>query len=891
MSVVGIDLGTTNTVVACMRDGRVHVLADEHGNRLLPSVVSFHPNGDVLVGYTAKARRLVDAANTIASIKRLIGRPWDSEEIRLARSRFAFELREGPGQGALVVARGEAYTLPEISAFVLKRVRQIAEAALGEVVDKAVITVPAHFNELQRASTKVAGRVAGLEILRILNEPTAAALAYGFGSGQSERVAVYDFGGGTFDCSLLDLTGTLFEVLATAGDTFLGGDDIDTAIAETMCNAFLAQHRYDPRVDAQAFEKLRAAAEQIKKDLSVNMQAQVDLPDIAYGVGGKKLGMSFGMTQADLDALAAPYVDRTLQVTQDALNVARLSPSSFDQIVLVGGSTRMPLVKRRVEAYFGIPVMDRVNPDEVVAIGAAVQAAALVDASRKRSIPAPPKPGVIGPPIDPRASMSDDVPTEILANPERKLKSLPPPPPVARVSPTRPSAQAPPVGPTKQTLRPAVTPPLPPAAPVTIPTPFGAFFPGRDGVEADEHDRSLTQMTALVPDAAHADDHSFASSNTMPAQGQGKPRSDGRHGPDASLTRGGTLSATLSAPDTGEASLIEPPSITSPPQTQPLPTLPRGANFPDPSRQVPSPRIVSPPTPWPGWNAVGPLQTEDISRIVPDAMNRSLSVKSPVGPGPLPTEDISRIVPDAMNRSLSVKSPVGPGPLPTDDISRIVPDAFNRSLSTRSPVAPFGGGAPPGTLPGNQTRTSPLLGPGGMIPGFESSRLPPQSEPISIQGMPAPEGQPDVPIWPPPTAPVLVDVTPRALVVETVGGFCDTVIPRNAKIPCEHTRVFATGRDLQTAVHVRVAQGESEHFKDNVCLGELELTGLRPAPRGDVTMSVTFELDADGRLQVRAIDTVSGREAHAAMKLVAVAQTEEEIEEMIERSRSVSVTG
>src|SRR5580700_10507059 len=254
MSVVGIDLGTTNSVVACMRDGRVHVLADEHGERLLPSVVSFHPNGEVLVGQAAKARRLVDPQNTIASIKRLIGRPWDSEEIRLARSRFAFELREGPGQGSLVVARGEAYTLPEVSAFVLKRIRQIAEAALGEVVDTAVITVPAYFNELQRASTKVAGRVAGLDVLRILNEPTAAALAYGFGSERTERVVVYDFGGGTFDCSILDLTGTLYEVLATAGDTFLGGDDIDAAIADAMAAAFLAQHRYDPKSDAQVFE-------------------------------------------------------------------------------------------------------------------------------------------------------------------------------------------------------------------------------------------------------------------------------------------------------------------------------------------------------------------------------------------------------------------------------------------------------------------------------------------------------------------------------------------------------------------------------------------------------------------------------------------------------------
>jgi molecular chaperone DnaK len=582
MSVVGIDLGTTNTVVACVRDGRVHVIADERGHRLLPSVVSFHPNGDVLVGDAAKARRLLDAKNTIASIKRLIGRPWDSDEIRLARKRFAFELREGPGQGPLVVVRGEAYTLPEISAFVLKRARQIAEAALGEVVDTAVITVPAHFNELQRASTKIAGRVAGLEVLRILNEPTAAALAHGLGGGKNERVVVYDFGGGTFDCSLLELAGSVFEVLATAGDTFLGGDDIDAAIAEAMCVAFLREHRYDLRTDAQAFEKLRAAAEQLKQDLSVATQAQIDLPDLAHATSGRKLDFSFGMTQADLDTLAAPYIDRTLQVTEDALRVAGLPAGSFDQVVLVGGSTRMPLVKRRVEAYFGIPVMDHINPDEVVAIGAAVQAAALVDASRRQSIPPPPKPGVIGPPLE-------------------------------------------------------------------------AALPPRSG-------------------------------------------------------------------------------------------------------------------PAPAW-------------------------RGPTGES---------------GGSSEIESPTTP-------------------------------------------RIAAAMAP----------------RPIS---------------------PLLVDVTPRALVVETVGGFCDTVIPRNAKIPCEHTRVFTTGRDLQTVVQVRVAQGEAQYFRDNTCLGELELSGLRSAPRGEVAMSVTFELDANGSLQVHAFDTASGREARAVMKLVAVAQTEEEVEGMIQRSRSISVT-
>ena len=767
-AVVGIDLGTTNTVVACVRNGRVHVLADEKGNRLLPSVVSFHPSGDVLVGYAAKTRRLVDAKNTVASIKRLIGRPWDSDEIRLARSRFAFELREGPGQGSLVVCRGEAYTLPEISAFVLKRVRQIAEAALGETVDKAVITVPAHFNELQRASTKVAGRVAGLEVLRILNEPTAAALAYGFGSTKNERVAVYDYGGGTFDCSLLELSGNLYEVLATAGDTFLGGDDIDSAIAEQMCGAFLQQHRYDPRVDPQAFERLRAAAETIKIDLSANMQAQLELAEVAYGVGGAPLGMTFGMTQADLDAIAEPFVQRTLQVTQDSLNIAQLSPSAFDCVVLVGGSTRMPIVRRRVEAFFGSPPMDRVNPDEVVAIGAAIQAAALAEGAR-RSIPPPPIPGAPRPPTEPpRAGAStlndpDDVPTElfqrtIAAQPERKLPSLAP-------QRTTQPLPAPPVK--RGTLRPPPTAMTPPHGVV----PLQAVRAVMDQVAQQQ-----AEQEAHEPPASKRDD-SMTKANTLP----------GAQHVDPSLTKG---------------------------------TLPSMKAFPPP-------KVTSAPTPFPSFANVGPLPTEDISRIVPDAM--SISRQSPRAAGmPGLQPGIMPVYPDR-------RADPGPdrGPGATTLTAHPREDAF---------VLPVGD----------------------------------------------PRAQPN---WQPRVAPVLVDVTPRALVVEVVGGFSDTVIPRNATIPCEHTRVFATGRDMQTTVHIRIAQGEAPRFAQNTYLGELELSGLRPAARGDVTLSVTFELDADGSLQVQAVDASTGRQARATMRLIAVAQTEEEIEEMIERSRSVSVTG
>src|SRR5690606_26997122 len=282
-----------------------------------PSVVSFHPSGSVLVGSEAKDRRKIDAKNTIYSVKRLIGRSWDSEEVRQARYRFPFDMREGPGQAALVVARKETYTLPEISAFVLRKAKTLAEEALGAAVDRAVITVPANFNDLQRAATKVAGRVAGLEVMRILNEPTAAALAYGYGKSSSERIAVYDFGGGTLDITLLELSDNVFEVLATAGNTFLGGDDIDSAIADRMADELLATHRVDARADVMILEQLRSAAEELKKQLSSAERGSIVVQEIAHQAGGRAVDVSFSLTSAELEQWVAPILHTTSDVCRE----------------------------------------------------------------------------------------------------------------------------------------------------------------------------------------------------------------------------------------------------------------------------------------------------------------------------------------------------------------------------------------------------------------------------------------------------------------------------------------------------------------------------------------------------------------------------------------------
>jgi molecular chaperone DnaK len=585
--------------------------------------------------------------------------------------------------------RGQEYTLPEISAFVRTRAKEIAERALGETVERAVITVPANFNELQRAATKVAGRVAGLDVMRIINEPTAAALAYGLGRSTKERIAVYDFGGGTFDCTLLDLSGNVFEALATAGDSFLGGDDLDVAIAERMAEAFLQTYRYDPRVDPQAFERLRAAAEAVKVELSTSERSQSKVRDVAIGGGGAHLDLDFGMTRDELEMLAAPLVERTFAVCQEALGVAKLPVSAFDKVILVGGSTRVPLVRRRVEQFFGSAPLDRVNADEVVAIGAAIQAAALTEVGRRTSIPAPPVPA-------------------------------------ARKS----------------------------------------FFtePDDDEVTAAHHLPSkLAELERMRP-----------SSPDIPVRRTQAP-------PTAVQVPSITATLPLVVP------LPQPPTL---PTTTPGPTLPTGT----PGRTQP----------------IGPPRRRESAE---------------------------------------------PPPNPADTIPR--PVSFQDIL--RSTIPPEGPAAPASGPP----------------PGTSASGAPPPAG--SASGAPSPAGSASGAPGPVarslPRIPVLVDVTPRALVVETVGGWCDVVVQRNAKIPCERTRAFTTSGDMQTVVRVRVAQGEDPLFEKNTYLGEVELVGLRPARRGEVTIRARFEVDESGTLKVFATDVATGREAHALLQLVGIAES------------------
>jgi molecular chaperone DnaK len=682
---IGIDLGTTNTVVAAVIDGVAVTLEDEAGRRLLPSVVSFHPSGTVLVGDPARERRLMDPTSTIYSIKPLLGRSWDSDEVKAARGRFPFTLAQGTKNSTTVVARDVTYALPEISAFVLRRAKAVAEAALGQPVDRAVITVPANFNDLQRASTKIAGKLAGLDVMRILNEPTAAALAYGQSISKAEKIAVYDLGGGTFDITLLDLTGNVFEVLATAGDTALGGDDIDRLLADRIVHEAMKRFNVDPRTDAATIARLGFVAEEIKKELSSAHQAQREVTNLGYNAAGQSINMPFVVSRAELDAIALPLIDRTIGVATKSIEIIGLTPKEFDRVILVGGSTRMPLVARKVEELFGQAPHLKVNPDEVVALGAAIQAHAL---NRTKS-----------------AHKRKSVPDELGKAPAKEPAAAKPPP----VPPAVPKAPA-----------------LPkldvPATPAYV---------------------SFQKAPAVI---------SFS----------------GVPGPPGA------------APGAAPKAAPRPP----PP---PVPTAAKAT-----SRSVPEPALPSDP----------PADARGAGIVAAPDLD-------------LPDTDVH----GASSPDQSVAGNDFFSGLELDTGPAITPEHFQQGSAINTAAA----------------------------------------------------------------APLLIDVTPLSLGVETVGGYSDVLIPANSPVPCEKTRTFLTASDGQSMVSIRVAQGESARFAENTRLGDLVLSELRSARRGEVRISVTFELDADGILNVRARDQDTGRETAATMRILGASTDAADVGAMAER--------
>jgi molecular chaperone DnaK len=372
--VVGIDLGTTNSVVAVMEGGEPVVIPNQEGSRITPSVVAFTKDGEILVGQIAKRQAVTNPENTVFSIKRFMGRRYDEvlEEIQLV----PYKVVKAPNGDARLEIRGKQYSPPEISAMIIRKLKEAAEAHLGGPVTQAVITTPAYFNDSQRQATKDAGRIAGLEVLRIINEPTSASLAYGLDKKKDEEIVVYDLGGGTFDVSILEIGDGVFEVKATSGDTHLGGDNFDQRIIDWIADEFARDHRIDLRRDRMALQRLREAAERAKIELSSTLQTELNLPFItADATGPKHLVMT--LTRAKLEALVADLIERTVEPCRAAMKDAGVSAADIDEVVLVGGQTRMPKVQDRVTQLFGKEPHKGVNPDEVVAVGAAIQGAIL----------------------------------------------------------------------------------------------------------------------------------------------------------------------------------------------------------------------------------------------------------------------------------------------------------------------------------------------------------------------------------------------------------------------------------------------------------------------------------------------------------------------------------
>jgi molecular chaperone DnaK len=374
--VIGIDLGTTNSCVAIMEGGDPVVLANSEGSRTTPSVVAFTESGERLAGQIARRQAITNPENTISAVKRLIGRRSDDPMVQKAGSLLPYTIVRNDNGDAWVEIRGKRYSPAEISAFILQKMKQSAEDFLGEKVSEAVITVPAYFNDSQRQATKDAGRIAGLNVLRIINEPTAAALAYGLDKKKDEKIAVFDLGGGTFDISILELGDGVFEVKATNGDTFLGGEDFDQRVIDYLADEFKKDQGIDLRKDRMALQRLKEGAEKAKCELSSSMETDINLPFITADQQGPK-HLNMKLTRSKLEALCADLIDRTEGPCRQALKDAGLSASDIHEVILVGGMTRMPAVQERVKKIFGKEPHKGVNPDEVVAIGAAIQAAVL----------------------------------------------------------------------------------------------------------------------------------------------------------------------------------------------------------------------------------------------------------------------------------------------------------------------------------------------------------------------------------------------------------------------------------------------------------------------------------------------------------------------------------
>ncbi len=375
--VIGIDLGTTNSCVACIEDGVPMVVSNKAGYKTTPSVVAITHTNKRLIGHAAKRQAITNPTNTVTAAKRFIGREWESPEVQAALVSAPYELMKGPHDDVRIQLQGKVYSIPEIQAMLLTELRKIAEEHLGERATQAVITVPAYFNDAQRHATKKAGQIAGLDVMRIINEPTSAALAYGYGKVVNKTLVVYDLGGGTFDVSILEVNENVYEVITSNGDTFLGGEDFDNRVMDWLMDIFEEIHGVNLRSDKMAIQRIKDAAESAKITLSSSNETEIHLPFLSTDKDGQPLHLQEVLVRDDLEYMVEDLVDQTVNITEQALRDAKLTAQDIDSVLLVGGQTRMPIVQRKVTEFFQKSPLRSINPDEAVALGAAIQSSML----------------------------------------------------------------------------------------------------------------------------------------------------------------------------------------------------------------------------------------------------------------------------------------------------------------------------------------------------------------------------------------------------------------------------------------------------------------------------------------------------------------------------------
>jgi molecular chaperone DnaK (HSP70) len=758
-----------------------------------------------------------------------------------------YQIKEGANQLPIVVTRGGEFAIPEISAIVLDYAKTIATTQLQQPVSRAVVTVPASFNDAQRSATATAGAIAGLTVVRVLNEPTAAALAYGHTRNLKEIIAVYDFGGGTFDITILKLNDQVYEVLGTAGDTFLGGDDLDERLVDRMVEKFLAENRIDLRDNEVSMMRLRAVAEQTKIELSRRSRAVVRVDEIAYGAKGKALDLQIEITRDEFVRQVADIIDRTFPVCRESLTLAQLDISHISDAILVGGTTKIPYVRDQVAKFFGKPPRTDVNPEDAVAVGAALQATSLDRMLKRRT-----------------SSISQSMP--IMADPT-----------FSGESPSR-----------DQTFS------------GEVPT-----FSGEAGSfsnEAPTHDRNFRGEAPTFSGEAASQDQTFVTmakdnvgvlsvADEEPEQlvlqqpvdqvladlGDDQATSDGGRGrgakrktssyavrPTAGTERPVTRGESIDRFDGDRA------SITPPPSAQPLGRL-KGA--PNPAGIKTSPGAGSSTRePVPEAIAIGPPpQPAGVPPPRPGAPPLPRTTRpGPAAPqGPPAIEMPRSAVPVAppQARTMMVEPPPAsptdrgmPASTPPLNVTaRGVPPAPAPIVPTYAPpVAPPVAAYVPSAAANQRTAlelvpadTARDLAPASTAKGF----VPPQSYPVTAQGAPI-------------SNPVVLDVTPRSLGIGTVAGFCEELIRRNSRVPTEIRKMFTTSRDQQDVVHIIVCQGEARRLDQNVVIGDLRLDGLPRRPRGETSIEVTFALDASGILQVRARDSQTGQEQRVSLDIL-----------------------